>query len=133
LTSAVVDEIEQQHLGTLAYFYFSFDSKDRQGLRHFKYSILIQVVRNLIRKDPKLFDRYHVPIAFRGLYDVYQPSRNPKEEDLSATLVSLLNESKETYVVVDALDECSSPTDVVSFLAEISRITLSSVHILITY
>ncbi|KAF2175094.1 hypothetical protein K469DRAFT_81105 [Zopfia rhizophila CBS 207.26] len=135
LSSAIIDEIEQQHLGALAYFYFSFQSKERQDVRHFKYSILIQIVRSLARQDPQRPDHFYVPRAFRELYEGYQPSRDPKTEDLDATFLGVLNESKETYFVVDALDECPSSTDrkaVITFLAELSHNSRSRTHILIT-
>jgi hypothetical protein len=135
LSSAIIDEIEQQHLGALAYFYFSFQSKESQDVRHFKYSILIQIVRSLTWRDPQRPDDFYVPRAFRELYERYQPSRDPKMEDLDATFRDVLNESKETYFVIDALDECPSPTDreaVIMFLAELSRNSPTGTHILIT-
>ena len=134
--SAIIDEIEQRKLGNVAYFYFSYSSKDRQDLwqdlRHFKYSILVQLVCRQIRKDPNLFNHYYVPTAFQRLYHAYHPSRNPRDEDIDATILALLNEVKETYIVIDALDEFSSPADVVLFLDRLCLRALTSVHILFT-
>jgi hypothetical protein len=93
---------------------------------------LVQLVRGLTTNDSKQFDHYFIPIAFQKLRSAYHPSRNPKDEDINSTILSLLNGAKETYIVVDALDESSSPQEVVSFLESLCQHALTSVHVLIT-
>ncbi|KAI9862173.1 MAG: hypothetical protein M1824_001554 [Vezdaea acicularis] len=135
LSSTINDEIERQKLGVLAFFYFSFRRNERQDVRSLTYSLLIQLVRSLVREDSQEPGRYHLPRAFRDLYNKYQPARDPKIEDLNETFLGVLTESEETYIVVDALDECPLQEDrkeVVKFLAELSCRAGSNTHILIT-
>jgi hypothetical protein len=101
---------------------------------YFKYSLLTQIVRGLVREDPQRADSFYLPRAFQELYSRYQPLAEPKIEDLETTFLGLLAESKDTYIVIDALDECLSPMDreeVLMFLSTLSQTALSSTHILI--
>lgn len=136
LASKIIDEIEQQKLGTLAFFYFSYNSKDRQGIsqdmRHFRYSLLIQLVRQHIREDPSQFNQYFVPLGFQQLYHANYPSRNPKNDEVDAAILRLLDISEETFIVVDALDEYTSPTEVLCFLDKLCKLARRRVHILVT-
>ncbi|KAJ9149495.1 hypothetical protein NKR23_g4356 [Pleurostoma richardsiae] len=112
LSSTIIDKIEDDKLGGLAYFYFSFQNKEPQDIRHF-----------------------NLPTAFRELRDAYYPSTDPKMEELDAAILDLLNASKNTFTVIDALDECftADGPKVVSFLAQLCRTTTSNgIHILIT-
>jgi hypothetical protein len=134
LSSTIIDEIKQQKLGVLAFFYFSFRRREGQDIQSLMYSLLIQLVSSLCREDPQHPNQYHLPRAFRDLYNKYQPARDPMIEDLNATFLGVLTESKDTYIVVDALDECPQKdrTEVVKFLAELSCDERSNTHILIT-
>jgi Ankyrin repeats (3 copies) len=101
------------------------------------YSLLIQLVRGLVREDPRRPGRYYLPRAFRQLYKAYQPASEPKIEDLKTTFLDVLRESKRIYIIIDALDECALRKDrkdrkeVIEFLAELSC-ARSNTHILIT-
>ncbi|KAH0541605.1 hypothetical protein FGG08_003953 [Glutinoglossum americanum] len=131
----IADQIRQQKLGVLAFYYFSFRRKESQDVRLLLYSLLTQLVRGLVRSDPQRHNHYHLPRAFRELYSQYQPASEPKVEDLKATFLSVLAESEETYIVIDALDECPKPEDresVVEFLIDFLHGVGSSMHILIT-
>jgi hypothetical protein len=98
------------------------------------YSLLTQLVRGLVREDSRKPHFYHLPRAFRELYNKYRPASEPKIEDLNETFLRVLAESKETYIIIDALDECSveERKEVIRFLAELSQGCLSNTHILIT-
>jgi hypothetical protein len=134
LSSTIIDKIEQQKLGVLAFYYFSFRRKESQEVRLLLYSLLTQLVRGLVREDPQQRNCYHLPRAFRDLYSKYQPASEPRVEDLKATFLSVLAESKDTYIVIDALDECPKVEDrekVIEFMDFLCDES-SSTHILIT-
>jgi Ankyrin repeats (3 copies)/NACHT domain len=131
----IADQIKEQRWGVLAFYYFSFRRKESQDVRLLLYSLLTQLVRGLVRSDPWQHSHYHLPRAFRELYSQYQPSSEPKVEDLKAAFLSVLAESEETYIVIDALDECPSLEDresVIKFFMDFPQDERSSTHILIT-
>jgi ankyrin repeat domain-containing protein 50 len=99
------------------------------------YSLLNQLVRGLVREDLQHHHHYHLPRAFRDLYKDKRSDRYLEIEDLNTTFLDILAESKETYIIIDALDECPEEKDrdeVIKFLAELSRDASNSTHILIT-
>jgi hypothetical protein len=99
------------------------------------YSLLNQLVRGLVREDLQHPHHYHLPRAFRDLYKEKRSERYLEIEDLNTTLLDILAESKETYIIIDALDECPEEKDrdeVIKFLAKLSRDASNSTHILIT-
>jgi Ankyrin repeats (3 copies)/NACHT domain len=135
LSSTIIDEINKEKLGVLVYYYFSFRDKRSQEVRLLLYSLLTQLVRGLVHEVPELPGRYYLPKAFRNLYDKYQPASEPTTEDLIATFQGISGESKEIYIVIDALDECPlqrDREDVIKFLKEFSLCAQTSTHILIT-
>ncbi|KAI9854271.1 MAG: hypothetical protein M1813_001311 [Trichoglossum hirsutum] len=139
LSSTIIREIEKAGLGPLAYFYFSFQRKGREPQDYvgLVQSLLIQIVKGLIYQDSLRTDHYHLPRAFRKLYDDNnnELSSRLEIEKLKPAFLGVLAESKETYIIIDALDECPEPEDrekVIDFLIWLSRCAQSSIHILIT-
>ena len=135
LTSIIIDEIQQQHLGALAFFYFTFRERDAQDLFCVKHAIPSQLVRHLTREDAREKGKFHMPQAFCSLCDKYSPSGHPTLEDLDKTLAKVLGESAETYIFIDAMDECPSPSDqadVISLLASLSHRPQPNIHVLMT-
>jgi ankyrin repeat protein len=133
-SSNIIDQIDNQRLGALAYFYFTFRRNERQDLRNLMHSLLAQLVRGLVREDEQQPQLYHVPRAYQELYDKYVLESEPKIEDLQETFLRVMAQSRATYIVIDALDECPQIKDrykILKFLAELSS-TSSSAHILVT-
>ncbi|KAM7189197.1 hypothetical protein V8F33_010199 [Rhypophila sp. PSN 637] len=149
LTSTIIDHMERQKLGALAFFYLSFEGKDRSSgtvdLWHFKSTLLVQILKAAILPDPRRPSDFLVPASFQRLYKKYRPSRNPTMEDLDATLWGLLasylsaapsnNSSQPFYIVVDGLDEYSgiaARREMVAFLTDILTEFPVNIHILVT-
>ncbi|KAH6611780.1 hypothetical protein B0J18DRAFT_474238 [Chaetomium sp. MPI-SDFR-AT-0129] len=107
LSSTIIDAMKQDHVGALAFFYFSI----RNGpvtLRQFKCSLLVQILQQLIRPD-KL--------------------------NLDQVILSMLGLSNNAYIVVDALDECRRPElqrRVIHFLGWLSQQDIGNTRILVT-
>lgn len=134
-SSNIIDEIERQGLGALAYFYFTFRRTERQDLRDLLHSLLTQLAVKLTVEDERQRHHYRLPTAFRDLYDNCILESEPRMEELRAAFVGVLAESKATYIVIDALDECPIKKErqkILAFLAEISQSALPSIHILVT-
>ena len=136
LCSTIIDQLEEQKLGRLAFFYLSFQSSDGElvDLWHLKCSLLVQFLKSAIRPDPSDPTFFLVPTAFRALYNKYRPSNRPKMEDLDAAFWEILSLSRTAYFVVDGLDEYprARRRDILAFLGDISLRFRSSAHIMVT-
>jgi hypothetical protein len=133
MSSTIIDKINEENLGVLACHYFSFRDEKSQEVRLLLYSLLTQLVRSLVREIPQQSGQFYLPRAFRDLYRKYQPASQPKIEHLIATLRDVSAESKQTYIVIDAVDECSSREgreNVIKILAALRA--QSNMHILLT-
>lgn len=134
-SSHIIDEIQDEKLGALAYFYFTFRRNERQDLRNLLHSLLTQLARSLVRIDEQQPHLYHVPRAFQQLYENYVFEPEPRIEDLKTAFLGILAESTATYIVIDALDECPVIKDrkeILQFLVEISSAESNDVHVLVT-
>ncbi|KAH6629926.1 hypothetical protein B0J18DRAFT_85657 [Chaetomium sp. MPI-SDFR-AT-0129] len=135
LSSAIIDKIQSQELGALAYFYFSFAFTSDVRLEQFKYTLLTQIIGSLSTTPAGEEGGFPIPRAFRHLYDKYASSKHPLSEHTDAVFPEVLPQSGSTYIVVDALDECPSREDrrqIVHFLADLSRDPNHNLHIIIT-
>lgn len=117
------------------YFYFSFGDDKTQNIANFKQSLLSQLVRYFVREDKDKADSWYIPIAFQRLFSDYQPSRDPPTKKVEEIFWELLNEFPETFIVVDALDECVDPESrqsVLNFLKKFQGFTRCKNHIMVT-
>lgn len=133
LSSAVIDEIQKLHQGCLLFFYFTFQGEERDSdiLLRFKYTLLTQLLRGLVKPDAKKPNYFTVPVAFRELYEKYHPSTQPTTEDVDAVLWKMLSQSTDTYIVIDGLDEYAERhrDHAIPFLADMAR---HQAHVLVT-
>ncbi|KAF5543340.1 hypothetical protein FMEXI_7120 [Fusarium mexicanum] len=134
LSSTIIDHLEKQGEGTVAFFYFSYHMDKGQAYlsRLFRISLILQILRPLI--EP-MGPNFLVPRRFRELYHKYKPSQDPSDEDLHSILRYLLDLTPQTFIVVDALDECSPPGDqleVIETLGTIPLMAKTDYHIIMT-
>ncbi|KAK7419245.1 hypothetical protein QQX98_003397 [Neonectria punicea] len=120
-----------------AFFYFSPLTKesDKMDLRSFKICLIVQIFKSLIIKRPDLDEGYAVPKRFQELYQTYNPSKEPSSEHIDELFWSLLPLARQTYIVIDALDECSPSQlrdSVLELLGSIPLSAGSNTHILLT-
>ncbi|CAN9433148.1 unnamed protein product [Alternaria alternata] len=98
LCSTVIEQVFSRVSGqdnvAFAYFYFTFSDAQKQNYT----SVLLSMVAQLSRKRS-------VHPLLRAAYS-QAPSQKPSSEVLEHILLALLEESKTSYLVVDALDEC---------------------------
>ncbi|KAI1746523.1 hypothetical protein F4782DRAFT_55480 [Xylaria castorea] len=135
LSSAIIDKLEKDSTLVVVYFYFSFRQESKQNVANFKYSLLMQLLRRLVREDEVQKECFHVPQVFQKLYQKYKHSQFPLDEHVNATIVGLLSEAEHTYIVVDAVDECPSQVDqttIITFLGELCRSSHGGLHVLFT-
>ncbi|KAL7947581.1 hypothetical protein V8C42DRAFT_363918 [Trichoderma barbatum] len=135
MISKVIEYLEGSNARLLAYYYFTFQSKDSQTLRNLKSALLIQILKKLYLPHPENSDVFFIPQAFQDLYDAHFPSRTPPMEDLDSLLIKMIDLSKNTFLVIDALDECDSQlvrVQVLDFLAKLLKNVETNPHIIVT-
>jgi hypothetical protein len=106
----------------MAYYYFDFSEADKRTLDSFVRSLIIQLTVNL-------------PEIPQDLSNLYTRSRDnkqdPSTESLKGTLRAILTKSSKTIVVVDALDECSKPEELVQFIGEMRSWEIADLRLLV--
>jgi hypothetical protein len=109
----------------VAYFYFSFRDSEKQKTVNLLRSMLSQ----LVRKTEFVSD----PV--RVLYDDYLHSQPPTDRLLSA-IESMIDNHKNFFIIIDALDECPKENGERSDLCDVSRemkeMAASNWHTLVT-
>lgn len=137
LSSSVIDKLESEGAGALAYHYFSFRDAATQDIRQLKHSLLMQITRCLAKEHQARPGYLYIPKAFEELYQKYRHSKSqfPLDEDIEVALRGLFSESRQTFVVLDALDECPRQVDQRAVLKLVESLCLASngtAHILVT-
>ena len=106
----------------LAYFYFDTNDMSKQTSR----SLLLSLVLSLTAKSKNYS-------LIEGLYEKHDKLYNPTEKELFDLLVKLLQCFKQTYIVIDALDECDDYHQVLDEVVKaIHEWQLSCLHLLVS-
>ncbi|KAI1094217.1 hypothetical protein F5B19DRAFT_490645 [Rostrohypoxylon terebratum] len=135
LSASVIDLLQKKPDFKVLYFFFSFGDNNTQSVVHFKQSLLSQLVRRTVHEVKDHHGSWRVPIAFQRLFNDYQPSRDPPIERVEEAFWELLDESPETFIVVDALDECLDPESrqsVLRFLKQFQTYSHGRNHVMVT-
>ena len=108
----------------LAYFFFSFRETEKQKASNLSRSILAQLLEQID----------HIPTTIQAFYEQYQHGV-PSERGVMNSIRDLITKSQ-TYIIVDALDECPNTEDERAELCNILK-TMHSwncerLHILVT-
>jgi hypothetical protein len=131
LLSNIVENLRQECQDDpdkgLAYFYFAFDVAATQDPNAMVKTLVSQLFFSLVRV-PAGLDEHH-----RACGNGYQTSSSKGLLDMLRILVC---EQKETYIVLDALDECNDAhgnrSELLKILKTMKAWQLPSLHILIT-
>lgn len=123
---AVQNLLEQQysHSDTaVIYFYFDFDDIEKQSTAKAVRSLLFQ----LIQQQPNGFQR---------LQEMYQKcesgQQRPSESAIRSLFQEIVSQTKSTYIVLDAPDECADSVEFLSFIRGLNARPTAGLHILIT-
>jgi len=117
---------------SMAYFYFDFRDVNKQHWHDLVPSLLTQLSS---RSDPRC------DILSRLYFDHDNGARQPNDEALKRCLIEMLTlpDQRPTYLVIDALDECSNvsgiPTSrkrVLQLVNELVELHIPNVHICVT-
>lgn len=107
----------------LAYFYFDFSDLNKQKVD----DLLRSLVAQLSLQCSKTSD------ALQNLYSDSQNShRQPLTADLLEAFQHSLREFRQTFVILDALDECRERDELLKTIANVVQWKQGSVHLLVT-
>lgn len=127
LCSTVVDSLleccrVQKNLG-LGYFYFSFDDRKRRHVRDGLLRTLICQLWSRLGQESNELDQ---------LYNLCKrEDRSPTLDELGELLQSLVSGFSETYIAIDALDECTEREDLLEMIAQIADWQLRNLHVMV--
>ncbi|KJA12663.1 hypothetical protein HYPSUDRAFT_195909 [Hypholoma sublateritium FD-334 SS-4] len=124
LSSLIIDDLSKNSAFNMAYFFF--DSRDGQSD--------LQLYNKLIRCLISQFANMHqkgVPVELANLYK-NSKSQQSLDKNLENILDIILSRLSHTYIVIDALDECTERRKTLDWLLKLVQKTSNTVHILVT-
>ncbi|KAA6409051.1 MAG: vegetative incompatibility het-e-1 [Lasallia pustulata] len=127
LSSTIIDAVLQEPQSkseiAVAYFYFDFNDVEKQKSDKMIRSLITQLSRQSKKKLNKL----------EALFaSCNNGGRQPDVEGLLTVLKEVVEGFDETYIVLDALDECSDREELLECIEEIQGWKLRQFHMLVT-
>ncbi|OBT50693.1 hypothetical protein VE04_09070 [Pseudogymnoascus sp. 24MN13] len=106
-----------------AYFYFDFTDADKQKPQLMVRSLISQLSEQCIK----------MPLALEALYSSSDKgNRQPSLNALMNVLQQMLLEFPQSYLILDALDECADRSELLSILRQIARWQLEEMRVVVT-
>lgn len=116
-------ELEVAKLTAVAYFYFAFHDSSKQSTNQLLRSLVTQLFRQSQERSSEL----------KALYSQCSDGRwEPSEEKLLLVLQELLKSFHDSYILIDALDECSDCENLCSMLETMNGFQVGNFHIFVT-
>ena len=107
----------------MVYFYFDFSDTHRQSVKSVVSSLISQLSSHL----PEL------PRCVESIYDRYEANgQQPREHELKAALISVIQTFSDVNILLDALDECTERDELMELLDEILTHKIGGLHLLTT-
>ncbi|KAF3916902.1 Ankyrin-1 [Orbilia brochopaga] len=114
---------EKKSVARVIYYYFDFADTNKLTVESFLQSAIYQ----LLSTTPG-----DLPEAATALYDRHSGLQTPSSEELLDVFAELLSANSKTYVVLDAIDECSKEEREKLFNAFLSRFEATGASLLVT-
>ena len=126
-SSAVIEEVKALYSSNptvaIAYFYFDFNDTEKQRHDRFTRSLVEQLAWQSVN-------------ALAFLDSVVSRKQNaneqPKQEELELTLQQMLGDFEETFIIIDALDECEEREELILLLVKLKSWGGEKMHVLVT-
>lgn len=123
IINAVLQECQSKSGVAVAYFYFDFNDLEKQKSDRMIRSLITQ----LSRKSTKKLD------TLEALFSrCNNGERQPEFEGLMIVLKEVVESFDRTYIVLDALDECSDRQELLECIEEVQNWKLEELHVLLT-
>ena len=127
LSSTVITEILRQcscsNGSSLAYFFFDFNDSEKQQCSQ----MIISVIKQLYSQS------HDAMTEVESLFSSCQDGQ--KSADLATLMITLqaaIRKSENTYIILDALDECSGIVDLLSVIQTMVEGSVPALHLLCT-
>ena len=106
----------------MAYFYFDFNDGEKQ--------LNDKMARSLIKQ---LSAYYGLELPLDACFETCgQGSRQPTLDEFLATFREMMYKSRETFIVLDALDECNEQEELLTAIETICGWKMEKLHTLVT-
>lgn len=126
-SSTVIDDVtkycQKNRSYTLVYFYIDFNDPKKQQSAYLIRSLLTQL-SFILPQAIDILEKLHA--------ECNDGKRQPAPVDLLNAFKTILGYCDHTYLVVDALDECSDHEDLLEVIAEIISWKLDKLHVIAT-
>ncbi|THY22638.1 hypothetical protein D6D01_06249 [Aureobasidium pullulans] len=124
LASSIIHRLDSESSSrALAFFYFDVNGGGQQTVVQMLRTLLFQ----LCSRSSVILDR------LQTLYNTCgKGTSSPSVDQLSDTLKDTIGLSDQVTVVIDALDECSEPSEVISWLEDLLEANCSTLQLLVT-
>jgi NACHT domain len=127
LSSIILDDLFQfcqsQYRWMVAYFYFDFSDSQKQTPEAMARSIITQLVRKCSM----------IPYSLYALFSQYQQSSQQQSVELYLrVLKDVIHSFPRVYLVLDALDECGSRTELTDLLTVMAEWKIETLQLLVT-
>ena len=120
---AVMDSIRRSPQSAHTYFYFDFNDIEKQQSDKLVRSLIVQLSTQCT----------DIPEEIRMLYaNLQNGQRQPTSLALRTTLHQVIGRLQNTYVIIDALDECGDREDLLELIKELVHANLNHLHVLVT-
>ena len=107
----------------VAYFYFDFNDLDKQRTEKLIRSLIVQFAAQCP----------YLPEALQSAHSGSQSEqRQPTIEDMTTILCQMLKSFNTTYILLDALDECTDREDLLEFMEAVMGWNITNLHLLAT-
>jgi len=107
----------------IAYFYFDFNDTQKQSPELMIRSLVSQLSQQCVK----------IPTTLETLFSSCENGqRQPSLDGLLEVMHYMMQEFPESYIVLDALDECTDRTELMAILERIAGLKLEGSHILVT-
>lgn len=127
LSSTIIDYVEKTYPDQLLlYFYFDFNDSSKQTLGNVVLSLIFQLYS-------KCKDTQGLLESFISACEVTQKTPTPAK--LCEVFFQMIAQTKEVYIILDALDECvtrKGPEGLLSWIQRLLRWKEKNVHLLVT-
>jgi hypothetical protein len=126
-SSTIVEEVIVHYKSdssvAIAYFYFDFNDSKKQRHGNLLRSLIIQLS----------IQSNKTPEALDNLFTCSQDGRQqPTSDALVLTLQHIVNDFHQTFIILDALDECKEREELLELIENIISWKLEKIHILAT-
>jgi hypothetical protein len=127
LCSTITQDILQHcsnHSGhALAYFYFDFNDEQKQHAEPMLRSLVFQLSQQSM----------DMPTGLDILYSSHEEGkRQPSPDVLLKVARQMMRNLSQVYIVMDALDECAQPAQLMEMLETMAKWQLQNMHLIVT-